>query len=140
MSDDQTTNDPLYVLPYAGQTVTTEIPTGPDDPLLLSLGWDGTPASIGRVLDLLRRRVGAREREIYGWRPIATAPTDRGAIELRGPSCAPVFGYFDDDRHAKQPRPYWSTDAERLWGTRHVRANQPTEWRPQSDACAPGDR
>jgi hypothetical protein len=61
------------------------------------------------------------------WKPIATAPKDRRVLlYIRLYGCS--IGDWDDDRYAKNPRPFWRADVDawmrRLW----MRANQPTHW------------
>ena len=61
------------------------------------------------------------------WQPIETAPKDR-EILLACPKRGVVRGKWDDNRYAKHPRPYWSHDRERIWGTLACRRDQPTHW------------
>jgi len=41
-----------------------------------------------------------------------------------------IRGQWDNNRYAKKPKPYWSTDDERIVGTIDRRKNQPTAWMP----------
>lgn len=66
------------------------------------------------------------------WQPISTAPKNRTRVLLYFPGtggCV-VCGCWDDDRYAEKPRPYWTHDRDRIFGTRHTRENQPTHWQP----------
>lgn len=70
------------------------------------------------------------------WRPIETAPKDGSSILLFIPGfeCRKVYcGYWDDDRYAAKPKPYWSNDAERWLGKVSVRSNTPSHWMPFPD-------
>ena len=69
------------------------------------------------------------------WQPIETAPKDAARLLLFIPSNGEswsqnlfVCGYWCADQYAKKPRPYWTNDRERVFGTRHTRSNQPTHW------------
>jgi len=62
------------------------------------------------------------------WQPIETAPKDKRIILFCSIIGKSVFGYYNTDRHAKTPRPYWSHDLERMYGVLHVRRDQPTHW------------
>lgn len=70
------------------------------------------------------------EKDDGGWMPIETAPKDQKIMTARpdGSINAPAFWY--PDQYAKKPRPYWTSNAEYLWGKVASRANQPTHWRP----------
>lgn len=63
------------------------------------------------------------------WQPIETAPKD-SEILLWFPRWKAKTGRFQADKYSARPRPYWTMDAERLWGVRDVRLNQPTHWMP----------
>ena len=66
---------------------------------------------------------------VDGWQPIETAPKDGSNILLlRGGRC--VVGYWDTDKYAKRPKPYWSHDCERIFGTREAKSNPPSHWMP----------
>jgi hypothetical protein len=64
------------------------------------------------------------------WQPIETAPKD-GKILAWCPQrgvCAPA--YWNEDKYAKNPRPYWTHWGERMCGTLATRKDQPTHWMP----------
>jgi len=63
------------------------------------------------------------------WQDISTVPRNGTRIMLYRNGHY-VFGNWDDDRHAAKPRPYWSHDSERIFGTVDARKNPPTHWRP----------
>jgi hypothetical protein len=63
------------------------------------------------------------------WQPIETAPKNRDVL-LFCPRRGIVCGEWNTDRYAKNPRPYWSNDRERMFGTRETRDDQPTHWQP----------
>jgi hypothetical protein len=65
------------------------------------------------------------------WLPIATAPRDGTKIMVHCPwlgVCGPAN--WDDEKHAKKPRPYWTHWGERIWGVSRLREDQPTHWQP----------
>ena len=72
-----------------------------------------------------------------GWRPIETAPKadryasydDRRLLLLTDNRCK--IGVWDDDRHAKKPRPFWAFEGDRISDSR---AKQPTHWIPLTPA------
>jgi hypothetical protein len=68
------------------------------------------------------------------WQDIATAPKDRTRVLLYRPSelvwAQTVAGYWDSDEYAAKPRPYWTSDVERLVGVVACRKNNPTHWMP----------
>lgn len=70
------------------------------------------------------------------WYPIETAPKDGTRVLLFYPKCGEygqdnvIFGEFDSDKYAKNPRPFWSNDRRGLYGTLQTRAQQPTHWMP----------
>lgn len=77
------------------------------------------------------------------WRPIESAPKDGTVIMLgwdNNDFCRPCAGYWEIDKYSKKPRPYWSNDLERSFGTRHARENQPTHWMPLPGAPALSDQ
>lgn len=76
------------------------------------------------------------------WQPIETAPKDRRIMLYRPTThyawARIVFGEFNDDRHARKPRPYWNHDRIRLSGVADAREHEPTHWMdapspPQAD-------
>jgi len=67
------------------------------------------------------------------WQPIATAPKDADVL-LYCPRRGVVRGKWDDCRYARNPKPYWSHDRERIFGTRETRDDQPTHWMPLPEA------
>lgn len=63
------------------------------------------------------------------WQPIETAPKDRDILLYT--NCRGVVrGRWNDCKYATKPRPYWTHDRERIWGTVACRADQPTHWMP----------
>lgn len=66
------------------------------------------------------------------WQPIDTAPKDPDVL-LFCPLAGIVRGRWSAERYATRPRPYWTHDRERLFGTRYVRRDQPTHWMPLPD-------
>ena len=65
------------------------------------------------------------------WQPIETAPKDGSSIMACFPRLGPVCPVkWNDDRHNRQPRPYWSHDGSRILGLHYARDNPPTHWRP----------
>jgi hypothetical protein len=72
------------------------------------------------------------------WLPIEMAPKDAERIELWIPEADihrpgfSVFGEWFDDRHSKNPRPYWTNDVAKLLGVTYARTRQPTHWRRAS--------
>lgn len=63
------------------------------------------------------------------WQPIATAPRDGTRVLLCWNGHV-VCGHWDYDRYAAQPRPYWHTDYESIYGRRMTRNTPPTHWQP----------
>lgn len=63
------------------------------------------------------------------WQEIATAPLDLDVL-LFTPRSGVVRGRWDDDRHARRPKPFWTNDQVQLWGRADTRADQPTHWAP----------
>ncbi len=64
------------------------------------------------------------------WLGIAECPKDSRVL-LNFPAPVGVgVGRWSDDRYAKKPRPYWTAETERIWGTLTIRANQPTRYMP----------
>ena len=65
------------------------------------------------------------------WQPIETAPKDGSRVLIwRGDtySAEAVAGYWDDDKYARNPRPYW-TGHDHYWrGKRWCREHAPTHW------------
>ena len=70
------------------------------------------------------------------WQPIETAPKDGATVLVWSPMFGGrvFFGSWDENRYAKKPRPYWSFNDERVWGTNRVRQEQPTYWMPLPSA------
>lgn len=66
------------------------------------------------------------------WQPIETAPRDGTPIlawsEMYGGKV--VMANWRMDSYAVRPKPYWSFNDERTYGTRMVRMCQPTHWMP----------
>lgn len=67
------------------------------------------------------------------WQPIATAPKD--GQEILG--WLPHFGvermHWNDDQHAKCPRPFWDVVGF-VFGMTALRSHQPTHWQPRPPA------
>lgn len=72
------------------------------------------------------------------WLPIESAPKDRPILLFRpdwpyrsddGDSRISV-GFYESDRYAKNPRPYWASDCAQVFGVRAYRASNPTHWMP----------
>lgn len=70
------------------------------------------------------------------WQPIESAPRDaRLLLGWEGNAHkSPCFGNWNTDAYSKNPRPYWSTDRERVYGTRDAREVPPTHWQPSPDS------
>lgn len=70
------------------------------------------------------------------WQPIHTAPTKRTPILLYRPTALPWgvvdIGYWDDDKYAKKPRPYWFSMIGIMYKTQ-ARDWEPTHWQPLPD-------
>lgn len=72
--------------------------------------------------------------ETIEWKPIATAPKDRGRVLLWWPNTHSPLGmadrgHWEDERFSKRPRPHWfSKGVADVLGVRWMRANQPTHW------------
>ena len=73
-----------------------------------------------------------KEEQIMEWQLIETAPKDK-RILLFCPDLGIMCGQYNADQYTKEPRPYWSSDYERLFGVRSVRGDQPTHWMPLPD-------
>lgn len=70
---------------------------------------------------------------VYGtWYPMESAPVDGTDIILLiasgGIRRESVFGHYDDDRHTKKPRPYWSRKTSEY--VSEMRSNSPLAWMP----------
>lgn len=89
------------------------------------LAYVATRACIGDWAD----RLVALNRA-QGWQKIETAPKDVTEVLLCCPERGVVRGRWNDCRYDKNPRPYWTHDRERLWGTIACRKDQPTHWMP----------
>ena len=67
-----------------------------------------------------------------GWEPIETAPKDGTTIlvwsQLYGGVA--VLAYWDSDKYAKTPKPFWATSSQRYVGKTAERKFPPTHWRP----------
>jgi hypothetical protein len=68
---------------------------------------------------------------VEAWRSIDSAPKDGARLLLVyvtsfGPRV--MVGRWDDDRYAKNPKPYWTGDAESIWGRAVARKSAPTHW------------
>ena len=64
------------------------------------------------------------------WMDIETAPKGDARIILCFPTGRVECGKWEADQYAKTPRPFWTGDLERVFGTLWYRANQPTHWMP----------
>lgn len=63
------------------------------------------------------------------WQLIETAPKEARRLMLYRPlRKETVFGYWDADKYAAKPKPFWHTDNTRLWGMRDARADAPSHW------------
>jgi len=73
------------------------------------------------------------------WQPIETAPCD-AVIILYRPSVSPWWrvspGKFDDDKYARNPRPFWRCRVEGVVKT-DSRNHPPTHWQPLPTPPAP---
>jgi hypothetical protein len=65
-----------------------------------------------------------------GWLPIESAPRDETRILLYCNWIGVVRGSWNNDRHAKKPRPYWTNDTEHTFGKLRIRECQPYYWQP----------
>lgn len=63
------------------------------------------------------------------WQPIETAPKDEKILLARAGQWVDI-GEWEDDRHAKKPRPYWTANREWWAGKMAMREQQPTHWMP----------
>lgn len=64
------------------------------------------------------------------WQPMHTAPTD-GTEVLLSVDGLVELGHYDSDKHAKHPKPYWTTSATRARGVMWSRRNPPIAWQPK---------
>lgn len=68
------------------------------------------------------------------WNPIEAAPKDGSYILLYFPKMPPwaqvSVGSWEPQEHAAKPRPYWTSQHERIWGIPTLRERQPTHWQP----------
>lgn len=65
------------------------------------------------------------------WQPIDSAPKDQRLLlfypgQLGGWIC----GHWDDDKYAKNSRPYWRNDRTIYMGVKMCRRHPPTHWMP----------
>lgn len=60
------------------------------------------------------------------WKPMDTAPKDGTRILLAGKRVE--IGCWDDDRYAKNPKPYWRRYS--VFGTQSERKDNPSKWMP----------
>lgn len=65
-----------------------------------------------------------------GWLPIESAPRDGARILLYCNWIGVVRGSWNNERHAKRPRPYWTNDTEHTFGKLRIRECQPYYWQP----------
>lgn len=89
----------------------------------------GAPRSNRDTADLLRRAANALRstpQPVGEWQPIETAPKDEKAL-LCWPDGKVAVGWFDDQRHHKNPKPRWTPHH---MGARYEQQNQPTYWQP----------
>lgn len=72
------------------------------------------------------------------WLPIETAPKNKrillGYEKILFNGINSVCGHWDDDRHANNPRPFWTHDMYRLKSLREIREQQPVAWMPLPEA------
>ena len=68
------------------------------------------------------------------WQPIETAPKDGTLIVVWPPTWqgATSSARYNDNRHAKTPRPFWSR-LDDMGRVSLSRDNQPTHWMPAVD-------
>jgi hypothetical protein len=101
---------------------------GPDGTCCIA-GSDEDRAIIDRALQAL----AAPE-----WQPIETAPKDKeNLIWFSTLYCGRVeIGRWETDQYAKKPRPYWTSNGERIFGILAYRQGTPTHWMPLPDAPA----
>ncbi len=84
------------------------------------------------MLTTLRSQLSGITEETSRWQPIETAPK-AGQIVVWCPTMfngGVYLAKWDDDRYAKNPRPYWSLSDEVIYGKLRVRECQPTHWKP----------
>lgn len=67
------------------------------------------------------------------WQPIETAPKDGSKVLTArgdGDKCRAVISWWNEDKYAKDPRPYWECHEQRYLGVWWARTNPPTHWMP----------
>ena len=64
------------------------------------------------------------------WKTIGSAPKTGERVILFFSGGGMVFGRWESDRFAKNPKPYWTSDMMFLNGVRRTREIQPTHWMP----------
>lgn len=77
-----------------------------------------------------------------GWRPMDSAPKTKTEpygrqTQFLAVRCNKIIiCWWDDDRYAKVPKPYWNgTDA--FMGIRRMRENDPAVWQPLPELPTP---
>ena len=127
-----------------------QIPSSPSDPnadlaeMLWAASCDGDelddllngdmsltlqPEQLRDILAWANARRDAAVAAAKVWRPIETAPKDGSRVLLLRNGHI-VCGRWNNDMYAPKPRPYWSHDQERIFGTVDARQCQPTHWQP----------
>ena len=61
------------------------------------------------------------------WQGMDSAPRDR-KILLAYPGKICTVGWFKTDEYAKNPRPYWASEREHLFGVTWARKTSPVCW------------
>lgn len=89
-------------------------------------------------------------RSETAWQPIETAPKDGTWIlvpDTRYKNRVSGMVRWEDQKHGRYPKPYWSFVDERIHGVSASRANQPDVWQPMPappspdcSGCKPPDR
>lgn len=64
------------------------------------------------------------------WKPIDTAPKNKRILLYRdmNRTYEIVVGKYKSQKYHSRPRPYWSTDTERIWGISDLRSYPPSHW------------
>ncbi len=71
------------------------------------------------------------------WQPIETAPKDGTKVIVFIPGSGAVCpAWWEVDKYAVRPRPYWTHWGEHVFGVRQVRNKPPTHWMPIPPAPA----
>lgn len=128
----------LLPCPFCGTTDIELYPCNPKFPKQRRIEC-GNPGCIARGYDTFYSEREAIERwntralasrDGGGWLPIESAPRDGARILLYCNWIGVVRGSWNNDRHAKRPRPYWTNDTENTFGKLRIRECQPYYWQP----------